>query len=172
MRDEVARSTPLGEKAKSYMEAGELVPDGLIIELIKEKVEKTDGFLLDGFPRTAAQAEALERIVPLDLVIELHLPREEVIRRLSSRRVCSGCGKIYNLPSQEPQDGHCCEACGEALLRREDDRPDVIERRYDLYVRTSTPLLDFYRERKVLREVDGTQSRDDVLAEILALIIA
>lgn len=152
------------------MDAGELVPDGLIVDMVKKRVEEADGFLLDGFPRTVAQAEALERIVPLDLAIDIHLPREEVIRRLSSRHVCSGCGKIYNISSNGLRKVTRCEVCGEALRQRKDDRPDVIERRYDLYVRTSTPLLDFYRERKILREVDGTQSRDDILAEILALI--
>lgn len=170
LRDEVARDTPLGREAKSHMDAGELVPDGLIIDMIRGWVEKTDGFLLDGFPRTVAQAEALEQIVPLDLVINMDLPREEVIRRLSSRRVCSGCGKIYNLLFNASRDDTHCDVCGDALLQREDDQPAVIENRYAVYMRTSTPLLDFYRERKLLKEVDGTQPLDNVLAEILGLI--
>lgn len=154
------------------MDAGELVPDGLIVNMIRGRVERTDGFLLDGFPRTVAQAKALEQIVPLDLVVNIDLPREEVIRRLSSRRVCSGCGKIYNLLFKAPRDNTHCDVCGDILRHREDDQPTVIENRYAVYIRTSTPLLDFYRERKLLKEVDGTQALDNVLNEILGLIDA
>jgi adenylate kinase len=170
LRDEVARRTALGTEAQTYMDAGELVPDELIVHMIKEKIEKTDGFLLDGFPRTVAQAEALGQIVSLDLAINIRLSSEEVIRRLSARRICSGCGKIYNLLFSPPQDDLVCDVCGEALLQREDDQPTVIKNRYDVYMRTSLPLLRFYREQRLLKEVEGTQSSACLLTELLDLI--
>jgi adenylate kinase len=170
LRDEVARATELGRAAKGYMDRGDLVPDRLIIDMIKGRIAEADGFILDGFPRTVAQAEALTDITPIDLAINIALSREDVIDRLSSRRVCRECGKIYNLLFNPPADEERCDACGGELFQRDDDRPAVIENRYDVYMQATAPLIDFYRTRGVLHEVDGAQPTEVVLEEIMALL--
>jgi len=170
LRDEVARGTDLGKKAKEYMDRGDLVPDDLIIGMIRGRIEDADGFILDGFPRTVAQAEALEKITPIDLVINIDLSREEVIRRLSSRRVCRNCGKIYNLISNPPKVEGRCDACGGELYQRDDDRPEVIENRYDVYTASTAPLIEFYRTRGLLTQVDGKASPEEIFSRIMDLI--
>ena len=170
LRDEVARGTELGKQAKAYMDRGDLVPDELIIGMIRGRIENADGFILDGFPRTVAQAEALERITPVDVVIDIELERDEVIRRLSSRRVCRNCGKIYNLISNPPKVDGKCDACGGELYQRDDDRPEVIENRYDVYTSSTAPLIEFYRSRGLLVEVDGKADPDAIFARIMEII--
>lgn len=170
LRDEVARGTALGGKAKGYMNRGDLVPDELIIDMIRSRITAAEGFILDGFPRTVAQAQALSAITPLDLAINIALSREAVIDRLSARRVCKGCGKIYNLLFNPPATQGRCEQCGGALHRRDDDRPDVIENRYDVYMQATAPLIEFYRARGILREIDGTLSMESVSERIMELI--
>jgi len=171
LRDEVSRATELGRTAKRFMERGELVPDGLIIDMIRGRIESAEsGFLLDGFPRTVEQAEALEGITPIDVVINIEISREEVVARLTARRVCEGCGKIYNLLYDPPADEATCGACGGRLLQRDDDKHNVIENRYDVYERSTAPLIDHYRDRGLLHEVDGTRSSDEVLSEIMAVL--
>ncbi len=171
LRDEVARATELGATAKTYMERGELVPDGLIIDMIRGRIESAgEGFLLDGFPRTVEQAESLAAIAPLDVVINIALPRDEVVRRLTARRVCAGCGVIYNLLFDPPEDPSTCAACGGMLMQREDDKQAVIENRYDVYERSTAPLIGFYRERELLREVDGSRASGEIASEILAIL--
>ncbi len=171
LRDEVSRATDLGRTANGFMERGELVPDGLIIDMIRVRIESAGaGFLLDGFPRTVEQAEALGGITPLDVVINIGISREAVVRRLTARRVCEGCGKIYNLLYDPPEDVSACAACGGRLLQRDDDKRDVIENRYDVYERSTAPLIDYYRKRGLLHEVDGTRSSDEVLSEIMAVL--
>jgi len=171
LRDEVARATELGKTAKGYMERGELVPDGLIIDMVRGRIESAAaGFLLDGFPRTVEQAEALAKIAPVDVVVNIQLARDEVVRRLTARRVCEGCGKIYNLLYNAPEDKSTCSACGGKLLQRDDDRQDVIENRYDVYERSTAPLIDYYSERQLLHDVDGAQSSQAILSEIMAIL--
>lgn len=171
LRDEVSRATELGRTASSYMERGELVPDGLIIDMIRGRIESAGtGFLLDGFPRTVEQAEALGGITPLDVVINIGLAREEVVRRLTARRVCERCGVIYNLLYDPPEDESTCAACGGVLLQRDDDKQAVIENRYDVYERSTAPLIGYYRDRGLLRDVDGTRSSDAILSEIMAIL--
>jgi len=170
LRDEVARGTELGRKAKEYMDRGDLVPDELIIGMIRGRIEGKDGFILDGFPRTVAQAEALAGITPVDLVIDIELPRAEVIRRLSARRVCRECGRIYNLISNPPKVDGRCDACGGALFQRDDDRPEVIENRYDVYTASTAPLIEFYRKRGLLAQVDGMLPPDAVFSRIMELL--
>ena len=170
LRDEVARGTELGKQAKAYMDRGDLVPDELIIGMIRGRIENADGFILDGFPRTVAQAEALEQITPVDVVIDIELERDEVIRRLSSRRVCRNCGKIYNLISNPPKVDGKCDACGGELYQRDDDRPEVIENRYDVYTSSTAPLIEFYRSRGLLVEVDGKADPDAIFARIMEII--
>ena len=170
LRDEVAHRTELGRRAKGYMDRGELVPDGLVIDITREWIGRSDGFILDGFPRTVAQAEALVAITPLDLVVNIALAREEVIRRLSARRVCRRCGKIHNLLFDPPKVDSRCNACGGELFQRDDDRAEVIENRYDVYMEATVPLVAFYRERKLLREVDGSRPQEDVLDRLIRLL--
>jgi len=170
LRDEVARGTELGKQAKAYMDRGDLVPDELIIGMIRGRIEDADGFILDGFPRTVAQAEALEQITPVDVVIDIELERDEVIRRLSSRRVCRNCGRIYNLISNPPKVDGKCDACGGELYQRDDDRPEVIENRYDVYTSSTAPLIEFYRSRGLLVEVDGKADPDAIFARIMEII--
>ncbi len=171
LRDEVSKATDLGRTANGFMERGELVPDDLIIDMIRERIESAGaGFLLDGFPRTVEQAEALEGITPLDVVINIGISRESVVRRLTARRVCEGCGRIYNLLYDPPEDEATCAACGGRLLQRDDDKRDVIENRYDVYERSTAPLIDYYRDRGLLHEVDGTRASDEVLSEIMAVL--
>ncbi len=172
LRDEVARGTALGNQAKVYMDRGDLVPDQLIIDMIRGRIETADGFILDGFPRTVAQAEALEKITSLDIVINIDLSRDEVIRRLSARRVCRNCGRIYNLLSNPPKVDGKCDVCGGELYQRDDDRPEVIKNRYDVYMASTAPLIEFYRDRGLLVSVDGRRPTDEVFAQITAIISA
>jgi adenylate kinase len=173
LRDEVARKTALGETAKGYMDRGELVPDGLIIDMISGRIgQAKKGFLLDGFPRTVAQAEALASTTDLDAVVSIDLAREEVVRRLTSRRVCRTCGAIYNLTFNLSSETARCDACGGELYQREDDRPAVIENRYDVYEKSTAPLIAFYRQRGLLHSVSGDLGSDKVFAEILRILAA
>ncbi len=170
LRDEVARKTVLGLAAKRYMDKGELVPDNLIVDMIRNPIVDADGFILDGFPRTVTQAQALAKIASLDGVINVVLSREEVIHRLSSRRVCRDCGKIYNLLFDPPKVDARCDVCGGALFLRDDDRAEVIENRYDVYMRATAPLVDFYRKQGLLVEVNGDKPPNEVLDHITSLI--
>jgi adenylate kinase len=173
LRDEVARGTALGVNAKRYMDRGELVPDQLIIDMIGGRIEGAQkGFLLDGFPRTAAQAEALEKLVPVELVVNIRLSRAEVVRRLTARRVCRGCGRIYNLGFNLEPGTTECEVCGGELYQRDDDSAAVIENRYDVYERSTAPLISFYEQRGILQSVDGSLGSDRVFDEIMRMLSA
>lgn len=170
LREEVARDTALGQAAKGYMDRGDLVPDDLILDMIRERITRADGFILDGFPRTVVQAEALAEITSLDGAINVALSREEVIHRLSSRRVCQDCGKIYNLLFNPPEMDMRCDACGSLLFQRNDDQPDVIENRYAVYTQETAPLIEYYSKQGLLYEVDGERPSSEVLSCILDLI--
>ena len=171
LRDEVSRGTDLGARAQTFMDRGELVPDGLIVDMISGRIaEAASGFLLDGFPRTLAQAEALDAISTLDVVLNIDLPREDVVKRLTARRVCVECGQIYNLAFRPPVDPEVCEACGGRLIQRDDDKKDVIENRYDVYQSSTSPLIAFYKERGILEEVDGRIGSDAVFAQVKLLL--
>ncbi len=173
LREEVARSTGLGKKAKGFMDRGELVPDDLIIDMTRGRIERAKkGFVLDGFPRTVAQAEALDRISKLDAVVNIDLSRAEVVQRLTARRVCRACGTIYNLGFNLAAETTRCEACGGELYQRDDDQPSVIENRYDVYERSTAPLIAFYRARGLLKPVDGKLGSDRVFAEVMRILAA
>ncbi|MFQ6090550.1 MAG: adenylate kinase [Candidatus Bipolaricaulia bacterium] len=168
LREEVHKRTELGRKAKGYMDRGELVPDDLIIEMLAGRLNRD--FILDGFPRNLRQAEALAEVAEVDRVLDLELTEEEVVRRLSARRVCEGCGRNYNLLTNPPVTEGVCDACGGRLIQREDDRPEVIRRRYRVYEEETAPVKEFYRRLGLLAELDGARSIEEVFQEALQLL--
>jgi adenylate kinase len=176
LRDEVRHGSALGREADGYMRRGALVPDALIIAIIEARLQRSDcaaGFILDGFPRTVGQAEALDRALhrfgwSLHRVGSLSVPTDEVVRRLSGRRTCRDCGTPYHVVHEPPQKRDTCDACGGMLQRRDDDHETVIAARLEVYARDTAPLLDYYRDRGLLAEVDGRGKHDDVLAALLA----
>jgi len=170
LRDEVARGTPLGRQAEGYMKRGELVPDEVVLAMVKERVNGVRGVLLDGFPRTLAQARGLEAFLKVDKVVYLAISKEEVVRRLSSRRVCTRCGAVFNLVTQPPQQADRCDRCQGPLAVRPDDRPEVVARRYEVYERDSAPLVDYYRRQGLLVEVNAAQSPEAVGAQARAAL--
>jgi adenylate kinase len=176
LRRAVAKETPLGREAKEYMDRGKLVPDGLVIDMMAQRFDEEDcrnGFLLDGFPRTVAQAEALEQMLgvrgmPLDHAFQLVVPRAELIERLAGRRTCRRCGAMYHATFDPPAQAGRCNRCDGALFQRDDDREETIAARLDVYDRETAPVCDFYRSRQLLREIDAVGDPRDVLARILS----
>lgn len=173
-----ARSrTEFGRKAKEFMDAGELVPDEVMIGLVQERLDYEDtssrGFILDGFPRTDGQAEALAEFLgndrALDLAIDIELPTEAALKRLASRRVCIVCGAIYSA-DQPPHFNWSCDFCGGEVVQREDDQPDAIKRRLDLYEEQTSPLIAWYLERDHLVTIDGLGRPDDVFRRLVHAI--
>ena len=177
LRAAVAEGTELGKKAKEYMDRGELVPDDIIIGVILERVkgdEARDGFLLDGFPRTIAQAEALDQALAklgrkLTAVLLVDVPDDEIIRRLSGRRV-SKSGRVYHVEFDPPKHEGRCDVDGSPLVQREDDKPETIRKRLDVYHRQTAPLVQYYEERSLLRRFDGTRSPTEVHDHIRATV--
>jgi adenylate kinase len=172
LRQAVRDGTELGRRAQGYMNAGEYVPDSLILEMMQQRLAQGDaarGFVLDGFPRTVAQAEGLDRIladagVTLDAVVDLEVPEEELVRRLSGRLVCPKCEAIYQAATRPPKVAGRCDRCGAELVQREDDRPEAVRRRLQVYRRETEPLQRYYRERELLHPLDGTA--ESTLGEI------
>jgi len=175
LREAVRQQTPLGLEAKRYMDQGGLVPDAVMIGLVREQLSARNGhggYVLDGFPRTIAQADALNRLLdeardPLEAVINLEVAEPELIRRLSGRRSCPKCQRVYHVESAPSAKGANCEACGTALVQRDDDRPETVKNRLKVYHDQTSPLLDYYKERGLLRSVDGLGSLDVVTERVL-----
>ncbi len=163
LREALKKQTPLGVKAKAFMEKGALVPDEIVIALVKERLSNGDakkGFILDGFPRTPEQATRLDENLevlrmPLDLVLYFKTSLSVIIRRLSGRRVCSRCGKNYHIKNFKPKRDGICDACGAALVQRPDDREETIENRLKVYDKETSPLIDYYKRKNLLAEVSG-----------------
>ena len=178
LRANVKGGTELGEQAKQYMDAGDLVPDELIVAMVGERLqeeEARDGFILDGFPRTVEQADALERQLSelgrrITTAILIEVPNEEVVRRLSGRRVCVKAGHNYHVEFDPPKREGVCDQDGSRLVQRDDDKPEVIRNRLRVYEKQTAPLVDYYDRQGVLRRVDGTRSAADVHDHIRALI--
>ncbi len=178
LRTGVAQKTSLGLEAQQYMTRGELVPDNVVIGLVAEKIgspECEKGFILDGFPRTILQADALSGILQkqeavLDRVMYFVIPREEVVRRLSGRRSCSTCSAVYHIDYVPPKQEGRCDECGAALVQRSDDKRETVESRLMVYEEQTSPLIDYYKEKDVLAELDGTGSVEDVQGRLLALL--
>ena len=172
-RDHQKRDTELGRLARSYMQRGVLVPDEVTIGMVSEWIETEagdGGFLLDGFPRTLGQAEALDGVLAntngLDRVLYIRVSNEELVRRLTGRLVCRGCGATFHRVSNPPPAHGACGECRGELYEREDDRPEAVGKRLEVYFTETAPLIDYYREAGILREVDGEQSIDDVGREL------
>ncbi len=178
LRQSLKKKSPLGLEARSYMESGELVPDEVIISLIKERLKEKDlrkGFVLDGFPRTVGQARALEETLgklssPIDLVINLEIDSRELLRRLSGRRVCSSCAAIYHLADHLPQISETCDRCGGRLIQRPDDREETVENRLKVYQDQTSPLVRYYREKGLLKSVKADGGIEKVFARIWKLL--
>jgi adenylate kinase len=176
LRAAVAAGTDVGRKAKAIMDAGHLVPDDLVVGVIAERIGQADvqqkGFVLDGFPRTVAQAKALDEVVaerPLHLCIDLDVPREVVLARISARRVCRDCGTNYTATGNERQPW-ICEVCGGDVMQRDDDTPESVNRRLDLYEEQTAPLIEFYGGDGRLEKVDGVGHPDEVFQRLTAII--
>jgi len=170
LRKEMREGTELGAKAKAVIEAGGLVSDDIIIGMVKNRVLEPDcknGFLLDGFPRTIAQADALSGIADIDMAINIDVPAKVLVERISGRRMCSGCGAGYHVSMY---DKDVCEKCGAALYIRDDDKPETVLNRINVYTEKTQPLIDYYERKGILKNVDGNRKPDEVLNDIKALV--
>jgi len=174
LRQAVKTETPLGRKARNYMDQGQLVPDELVVEIVKDRLTDFDclkGALLDGFPRTVSQAVFLEQVLPdikqqVDLVLSLEVAEEELIERLTGRRVCSDCGATYHLKFKPPQVRNVCDQCGGDLYQRDDDSLETVKERLQVYREQTEPLIAFYTEKELLCRIDGNQEIDQVYQQI------
>lgn len=171
IRAAIAEGTPTGLKAKEFIEKGNLVPDEVVIDIIKERLAKDDcknGYILDGFPRTVPQAEALDQMgITIDAVVSLEVPSEEIVERMSGRRVCNRCGASYHVQYNPSKDGVHCDTCGEELTTRKDDEPSVVLSRLEVYHTSTEPLKDFYAEKGILKLVDGRGSVETITERTL-----
>lgn len=166
-RKAIKDGTELGKKIKSVIDSGALVSDDLTIALLKERLDKNDwkehGFILDGFPRTVPQADALSNIVKLDYVINLEISDEEVIERLSGRRVCSGCGKSFHIKFMKPKKEGICDSCASSLITREDDKREAIQKRLETYAKQTQPLIQYYKKANLLVGIDARPATSEIL---------
>ena len=171
IRAALAEGTPTGLRAKEFIEKGNLVPDEVVIDIIKERLAKDDcrgGFILDGFPRTVPQAEALDRMgITIDTVVSLEVPNEEIVERMSGRRVCNRCGASYHVQYNPAKDGVHCDTCGEVLTTRKDDEPSVVLSRLEVYHTSTEPLKDFYAGKGILKLIDGHGSVETITERTL-----
>jgi adenylate kinase len=172
-REAVKQGTELGKKVQGIMEKGELVPDSLTVELVKERLAQPDarkGYILDGFPRIIAQADALASFQNIDAVINFKIIDELVIRRLSGRRVCRSCGAIYHVENMPPRVEGRCDRCGGELYIRDDDKIESIKNRLRVYKEQTEPLIAYYTEKGLLRDIDSSRSPEDSLAQIKSIL--
>ncbi len=178
LREAISNGTQRGLEAKAFMDKGELVPDQVVIDIVRERLAEADaqqGFLLDGFPRSAVQAESLGETLAgegktIDLVINVAVPDDEIIRRLSRRRVCPKCNAVYHLDHQPPKVAGMCDKCGADVVQRGDDNEATIAHRLEVYRQNSEPLIEYYRKMGLLVEVSGTKTIDEVFGEIRAYL--
>lgn len=170
IREALSNGTEMGIKAKTYIEAGKLVPDDVVIGIIQERLAKDDckgGFILDGFPRTIPQAEALEDMgVTIDKVVDIEVPDEAIKERMSGRRVCPKCGSTYHLVTKKPKVDGICDRCGSELVQRKDDAPETVADRLSVYHEQTEPLKDFYNKRGTLAVVDGVGSVSEIAERV------
>ena len=155
---------------RAYMEAGDLVPDAVVDAIVEEALSGAEGFVLDGYPRNLAQAETLADVTDLDVVLVLEVAREELIERLTGRRVCEGCGTNYHVEFDRPEEAGVCDECGGELIQREDDNREAVENRLDVFEENTAPVVEHYRDHEGFVAIDGEQSPDAVWADISAAI--
>lgn len=178
LREAIKQGVPLGKRADEFMSQGRLVPDDLMIALIRERIEQKDcerGFLLDGFPRTVAQAEALEQMLgglsrSIDHVVSFQVDREELVRRLSGRLICSACGASFHEDFKPPKSQGKCDSCGGALVRREDDAPGVVRTRLETFLKSTAPVEDYYEKKGTLRRLNALGAEEEVFNRILSVV--
>lgn len=177
-RANIKNGTELGMEAKKYMDAGELVPDELTVRILLDRVAKGDcrgGYVLDGFPRNIPQAEVLDEALDkigeqVDFAIDVDVPDENIIRRMSGRRACLNCGATYHIEHIPPKVADVCDTCGSALVLRDDDKPETVKNRLNVYHEQTQPLIAYYTEKGILRTVDGTRPMEEVFAAIKAIL--
>ena len=177
-RANIKNGTELGMEAKKYMDQGQLVPDELTVKILLDRVAQDDcanGYVLDGFPRTIPQAEVLDEALfklgeQIDYAINVDVPDENIVRRMSGRRACVSCGATYHIEHIPPKKEGICDTCGQELILRDDDKPETVQNRLKVYHDQTQPLIDFYTEKGVLKSVDGTQDMKDVFATIVSIL--
>lgn len=177
-RANIKNGTELGKKAKSYMDQGALVPDELTCDLVMDRIAQDDcerGFVLDGFPRTIPQAEALTNALnkigqSMDYAIDVDVPDENIVNRMGGRRACLNCGATYHIVFNPTKTEGVCDACGNATVLRDDDKPETVQKRLTVYHDQTQPLIDYYREQNILKTVDGTKPLEEVFSDIVAIL--
>ena len=177
-RANIKNGTELGAKAKEYMDKGLLVPDELVVDLIMDRFKADDcknGYILDGFPRTIPQAEALDAALAangekIDYAVNVEVPDENIVNRMSGRRACVGCGATYHIKYNPTKVEGICDACGEKLILRDDDKPETVKNRLDVYHKQTQPLIDYYAKQGIMKEVDGTVDMDEVFNSIVKIL--
>ena len=177
-RANIKGGTELGMKAKAFMDQGQLVPDEITIGMLLDRIKEDDcknGYVLDGFPRTIPQAESLTKALTelgdkIDWAVNVDVPDENIISRMSGRRACLGCGQTYHIVYNAPKQEGICDACGEALVLRDDDKPETVKKRLEVYHKQTQPLIDYYRTAGVLAEVDGTKDLENVFQDIVKIL--
>ena len=177
-RANIKEGTELGKKAKTYMDKGLLVPDELVVDLVVDRVKNPDcgkGYVLDGFPRTIPQAECLDKALAemndsMDYAINIDVPDENIITRMGGRRACVGCGATYHVVNIPPKKEGICDRCGGELILRDDDKPETVKKRLDVYHEQTQPLIDYYTKKGIIKDVDGTQQMDDVFNAIVKIL--
>ena len=176
IREALRNGTEMGQKAKSFMDAGQLVPDEVVIGIVKERLAEDDckdGFILDGFPRTIPQAEALDKMgINIEYVVDIEVSDERIINRLSGRRVCEECGRPYHLVNLKPKKEGVCDACGGTLVQRKDDHIDTIKNRLEIYHKETEPLVEYYKNQGKLQTVHGSDSVEDTMADMMKIFEA
>ena len=177
-RANIKNGTELGNKAKTYMDQGLLVPDELVVDLVVDRVQQDDcknGYVLDGFPRTIPQAEALDKALAalgdkVDYAIDVNVPDENIVNRMGGRRACVGCGATYHLVYAPTKTEGICDVCGKELILRDDDKPETVQKRLNVYHEQPQPLIDYYTKPGILKTVDGTVDINDVFAAIVEIL--
>jgi len=177
-RANMKEGTELGKKAREYMDQGLLVPDDLTVKILLDRVEKDDckgGYVLDGFPRTIPQAKVLDEALvqqgeTIDAAVNVDVPDENIVRRMSGRRACPGCGATYHVEHIPPKNPDECDVCGEKLILRDDDKPDTVQNRLKVYHEQTRPLIDYYTEKGILKTVDGAVHMKDVFSAIVTIL--
>lgn len=180
LRKAVADGTPLGKEAKSYMDKGELVPDLVVIGLVKERIVCDDcknGYILDGFPRNTSQAEVLDKVLadmkaPLDTALSVDVEKNDLMKRLTGRRTCKDCQQMYNIHFSPPKKDGVCDKCGGELYQRDDDKEETIKNRLDIYEKSTAPLIDYYGKKGILKSVKGDGSIEDIFNNICSILQA